>query len=175
MIHKLEITDMQDFDPAHAKYGVILVEKHPEVEFSSSNVKQLVNTYLWYPYKLDLQLSTFVEYHKEKLAMTDTQEALHLIDQWNDGIHNDNLEPIRFSRIFKIGGINFGEIDIPKTNRSIVMRIGGVRFPYQKTIHAGRGGNVWQYLQPVIKPTHQELKDKFNLNKTQREQFIKKW
>ena len=116
-----------------------------------------------------------MEYHKEKLAIIDPGEALHLIDQWNDDIHNDNLEPIRVSRIFKIGGINFGEIDMPKSNRSIVMRIGGVRYPYQKTIHAGRGGNVWQYLQPGIKPTHQELKDKFNLNKIQREQFIKKW
>ena len=166
---------MQDFDPAHAEYGVILAEKHPEVVFRSSNVKQTVDTYLWYPYKLDLQLSTFVEYHNEKLAITDPGEALHLIDQWNDEIYKSGLQPEKFSRVLKIGGIKLGVIDIPKTNRSIVMRIGGVRFPYQKTIHAGRGGNVWQYLEPVIKPTHQVLQEKFNLNKTQRDKFIKIW
>ena len=166
---------MKNFDPAHAEYGVVLAVKHPEVVFRSSNVKQTVDTYLWYPYKLDLQLSTFVEYHKEKLAIIDPGEALHLIDQWNDDLYNDKIQKVKFSKVFKIAGIKFGVIDIPKTSRSIVMRIGGVRYPYQKTIHAGRGGNVWQYLQPGIKPTYQELKDKFNLNKTQRDRFIDIW
>ena len=175
MNRRFKIKNMQDFDPAHAKYGVILAEKHPDVEFTSNNVKQKVDTYLWYPYKLDLQLSTFVEYHKEKLAIIDTQEALHLIDQWNDDIHNDRLQDEKFSKVLKIGGIKLGVIDIPKSNRSIVMRIGGVRFPSQKTIHAGSGGNVWQYLEPGIIPSHQELQAKFNLNKTQRDKFIKIW
>ena len=166
---------MKDFDPAHAKYGFILAEKHPDVEFTSNNVKQKVDTYLWYPYKLDLQLSTFVEYHKEKLAIIDTQEALHLIDMWNDDIHNNKIKKVKFSKVLKIGGIKLGVIDMPKSNRSIVMKIGGVRYSYQKTIHAGRGGNVWQYLEPVIKPTHQVLQEKFNLNKTQRDKFIKIW
>ena len=124
---------------------------------------------------MNLQLSTFVGYHKEKLAIIDSGEALHLIDQWNVEIYNNKIKKVKFSKVLKIGGIKLGVIDIPKSNRSIVMRIGGIRFPYQKTIHAGRGGNVWQYLQPGIKPTHQELKDKFNLNKIQREQFIKEW
>ena len=166
---------MQDFDPAYADYGVILAEKHPEVDFTSSNVNQTVDTYLWYPYELSVHPSTFVEYHKEKLAITDSSEALHLIDQWNEGIHNSKLKKATFSRIFKVGGINFGRIDLQNSHKSTVMRIGGVRFPYQKTIHAGSGGNAWQYLIPGIKPTHKELKDKFNLNKAQREQFIKKW
>lgn len=169
------ITNMKDFDPTHAEYGVIFAEKHPEVEFTSNNVKQLVDTYLWYPYKLDLQLSTFVEYHKEKLAITDQDEALHLIDQWNDDIHNKKLQKEKFSRVLKIGGINFGEIDIQDPKGSIVMRIGGVRYSSQKTIHAGSGGNAWQYLEPGIIPSHQELQAKFNLNKTQRDKFIKIW
>ena len=49
MNKRYKITNMQDFDPAHAKYGVILAEKHPEVEFTSNNVKQTVEIYLWYP------------------------------------------------------------------------------------------------------------------------------
>ncbi|MCH8272321.1 MAG: hypothetical protein IIB41_03595, partial [Candidatus Marinimicrobia bacterium] len=80
MNRRLFIKNMQDFDPAHAEYGVILAEKHPEVVFRSSNVKQTVDTYLWYPYELNIHPSTFVEYHKEKLAITDPGEALHLID-----------------------------------------------------------------------------------------------
>ena len=175
MNRRFKIKNMQKFDPAHAKYGVILAEKHHEVEFRSSNVKQKVDTYLWYPYKLDLQLSTFVEYHKEKLAIIDPGEARHLIDQWNEDLYNDELDEVSFSRILRVNGIRFGVIDLPELNESIVMRIGGVRFPSQKTIHAGGGGNVWQYLQPGIKPTHEELKDKFNLNKTQRDKFIKIW
>ena len=166
---------MQDFDPAHAKYGVIFAERHPEIEFTSSNVNQTVETYLWYPYELSVHPSTFVEYHKEKLAIADTQEALHLIDLWNDEIHKNNLKQVKFSRIFKITGIKFGVIDIQDPDGAIVMRIGGVRFPYQKTIHAGRGGNVWQYLQPGIKPTHKELRAKFNLNKVQSDQLINIW
>ena len=175
MNRRLFIKNMQDFDRTHAKYGVILAEKHPEVEFTSNNVKQTVDTYLWYPYKLDLKLSTFVEYHKEKLAIIDPGEARHLIDQWNEDLYNDELDKVSFSRILRVNGIRFGVIDLPELDESIVMMDRAVRFPKQKTINAGSGGNVWQYLLPGIKPTHEELKDKFNLDKTQREQFIKKW
>lgn len=90
MTHRYNITNMLDFDPAHANYGVILAEKHPEVEFTSSSMNQTVDTYLWYPFQMDIQLSTFVEYHKEKLAITDPGEALHLIDMWNDDIQFGN-------------------------------------------------------------------------------------
>ena len=175
MNRRLLIKNMQDFDPAHAKYGVILAEKHPEVAFRSSNVKQRVDTYLWYPYKLDLQLSTFVEYYKEKLAIIDPGEARHLIDQWNEDLYNDELDKVSFSRILRVNGIRFGVIDLPELNESIVMMDRAVRFPSQKTINAGSGGNTWQYLQPGIKPTHEELQAKFNLNKTQRDRFIVIW
>ena len=166
---------MQKFDSAHAEYGVILAEKHPEVEFRSSNVKQTVDIYLWYPYELNIHPSTFVEYHKEKLAITDSGEALHLIDMWNDAIHNNKIKKVKFSKVLKIGGINFGVIEQPNSSNVIVMMDRAVGFPRQKTILAGSGGKAWQYLEPVIKPTHQGLKNKFNLNKIQREQFIKKW
>lgn len=175
MNYRYKIENMDQFDPRHKDYGVILAEEHPEVEFSTRKIKQAVEMYLWYPYELNNHPSTFVEYHREKLAITDLDEARLEIDLWNDEISKGKLKKVSFSKVLTIADTRFGVIDLPGSSDAIVMMNRAGKFLYQKTIHAGSGGYGWQYLSATNKPSHFELKSKFNLDKAQGVQFIKNW
>lgn len=175
MTYRYIITNMNEFDPLHKDYGVILAEKHPEVEFTSSNVNTSVETYLWYHYEIGKHPKEFVDYHREKLAITDPNEAQALINLWNKEFQNNKIKKITFSKIITIADTKFGIIKIPKSDECIVMMNRAVRIPFQKSKKAGRGGYGWQYLSVNSIPTHEELKSKFNLNASQRDSLIRKW
>ena len=169
------IANMDQFDPVHKDYGVILAEKHPEVKFSLKKPKQTVDKYLWYHYEIGKHPKEFVDYHREKLAITDPNEAQALINLWNREFQDNELKKVKFSDIIPIANINFGIIELPKSDKCIVMMNRAVRIPYQKSKKAGSGGYGWQYLSAGIKPTGEELKNKFNLNEAQQNQFIRNW
>ena len=144
MTYRFRITNMQHFDPVHANYGVILVEKHPEVQFTSRNVNQTVDSYLWYHYEIGVHPSDFVDFHREKLAITDPVEAQDLINQWNTEFQNNKLKKVKFSDIIPIADINFGIIKLPKSDKYIVMMNRAVKIPHQKSKKSGSGGYGWK-------------------------------
>ncbi len=91
---------------------------------------------------MDFQPDTFTEYYEEKLAIRDKNEALQIINLWNQKI----IQKVSFIKIFKIRNIRFGLLHDPCYGRMIVMVDRGI---YPKNTHqvkAGRGGYLWQYL-----------------------------
>jgi hypothetical protein len=174
MVKRLIISNIDDLNPAMADYGVILSETHPEVVFKRGRQRS-VDGYLWYNFKLEEQPSTFTSYYAEKLAIVDSSIALMGINNWNQEILFSAMDVKRFDRILCIGKKRFGIIHTENPHKSIVMMNTNVRYPWQVTINAGRGGYPWTYLNSRRKPTDLELKGHFNLNKYRRERFKDLW
>jgi len=75
-----KIKNLEEIFPNHSGYGVILSEHYPEVVFEKNAIACPVESYLWYPIKLEQIPNTFTEYFREKLAITDPAESVNLID-----------------------------------------------------------------------------------------------
>ncbi len=174
MIKRLIIKDIDDLNPAMADYGVILSETHPEVEFITKK-QWAVDAYLWYNFQLEPQENTFTDYYREKLGITNVNIALREIDKWNDEVSKNKLTTRMFNKIIDLGDIKFGVLHRRDSNKSIVMMNSPFRYPRQKTVYAGYGGYLWQYLDPLSSPSDTELKRYFNLSSTQRRSFRNQW
>jgi hypothetical protein len=174
MLKRLIIKDIDDLNPAMADYGVILSETHADVEFAPGHNRP-VESYLWYNFRLEIQPHTFVEYYREKLAISNDDEAMMSISEWNDELHMEAIAVDDFDRVITVGDIKFGILITEDPTKSIVMMDRMVRYPYQKDINAGSGGYPWQYFDPSVAPSDTELKNNFNLNKYQRDRFRNQW
>ena len=91
---------------------------------------------------MEFQPDTFTEYYYEKLAIRDKNEALRIINLWNQKI----IQKVSFIKIFKIRNIRFGLLRDPGSGRMIVMVDRAIHPKNMHHIKAGRGGYLWQYL-----------------------------
>jgi len=170
MHYQLKIKDLDYLKNSFAGFGALLVEKNPDVEFTSPCYVRPIESYLWYPIDLPPIPNVFDDYLHEKLAVTDPVEAQYLIDNWNTKF----IKSVKSKRQFNIGKKRFLEF-----NSNIVMTNYYDRPGYIKAINAG-SGYLWWYM-PKIKlnddpGTHEFLSKSFGLyTKYERNQFIKKW
>jgi len=113
-----------------------------------------------------------MNYFREKLGITDDNEALTLINKWNLG----PLPRYSYKDSFSIGEKRFGLLK--DSNKIIVMANYGDRPAYINNVLAGRGGYLWQYLQNSKlqhdATTCELLKNRFCLkSKYDQDRFIK--
>jgi len=172
---KIDLTRL--LGPNYNNYGAILSENHPQVAYQKGHNGPPLVSYLWYPIELGQIPNTFTKYFREKLAVTNTSEALQIINDWN----TKYIPTARIVKQFKIGNKQFTAIADPsKSENLIVLANYSDRPAYTETVHAGSGGYLWQYMaegQLSNTPeTHNMLVKKFGLRlKSERDQFIRNW
>jgi len=174
MNYKINLTHL--LGDNYNNYGVIITEHHPEIIFKDPKHNRPIESYLWYPIELGQIPNTFTDYFREKLGVTDPINAQQIIVDWN-------TKPLLTSTIQKqinIGKKRFIAINSVWSDMLIVLTNYYDRPKHYKTIHAGRGGYLWQYMaegQLSNTPqTHNMLVKKFGLRlKSERDQFIRNW
>ena len=123
---------------------------------------------------------THKSYFREKLGITDDQEAEKLITKWNRSLSHQPVE-IDFNQVFPIGLSMIGIANDPKhSHRCIIMATYPVRVPYCEHVPVGRGGYMWQCLERVPlrdnKATHRMLAERFALwDQEDRLILLRKW
>ncbi|MBC8192628.1 MAG: hypothetical protein H8E18_09620 [FCB group bacterium] len=171
---RLIIDNIEQLNPTMLKYGIILSETHTEVK-SQQGHDVPVESYLWYNFPLDNQPPTFVAYYREKLGITNENDALGEISIWNHEFYNRGINVVSFNKMIPIEDKLFGVLATNSPNRSIVMMNSAMRPKDYWTVEAGSGGYAWQYLDPRSRATDTKLKDYFGLNKYQRDRFQNQW
>ncbi len=116
----------------------------------------------------------------EKWGVTDRDEALGLVRQWNKTVEQGAAE-VEFETVFSVGYGKMGVVTDPEdTNTCLLFGLYPVTIPYHHNDGAGHGGYAWQRLErrplqddPV---THQMLAERFSLWIRQgRANLIKMW
>ena len=163
--------------PNYNTYGAILSENHPQVAYQKGHNGPPLVSYLWYPIELGQIPNTFTKYFREKLAVTNTSEALQIINDWN----TKYIPTARIVKQFKIGNKQFTAIADPsKSENLIVLANYSDRPAYTETVHAGSGGYIWQRL-PAGQlrndlTTHGVLRTKLCLKlMSERDRFTQNW
>ena len=173
--YKINLTHL--LGPNYNNYGVIIVEKHPQVIYQKGHNGLPIVSYLWYPIELDQIPDTYDEYFQKKLAVTDPVEAKQMINDWN----TKDIDRVRIIKQFNIGKKWFVVIkDKNNSRKLIVLANYSDRPAYTETVKAGSGGYIWQRLPngalANCQSTHDELNRKFCLKtKSERDRFIHKW
>lgn len=107
----LNITNMEDFKSDFKDYGVVMTQNK------------------WYPFSLESQPQTFIEYYKEKLGV-DEQAAKKFIEKWNDQKWNE----VSFVETFTFNNSNYGIFPEPETEKLIIMADYGIILPPSKLL-----------------------------------------
>jgi len=167
------IDNFNKLKPTEANYGVVLSESHPRNIINDIEVDG--QDYVWYTYQMKEMPDYFVDYHKDKLGITNTNEAEMLIDTWNQHIQNSTMPIVSFDKIIEIDQYTtFGVLLDVEPNISIIM-MNGLTCPDNREGIEYGAGYSWQYVETGVKPSRQELKDYFNLDKIQSIRFQNKW
>lgn len=123
---------------------------------------------------------THKSYFREKLAITDDEEATKLRTKWNRTLVRKPIE-MEINQVFPIGHSMIGIANDPKhSQRCIIMATYPVRAPYCEYVPVGGGGYMWQYLERVPlrddRATHQMLAERFALwDQKDRLVLLRKW
>ena len=159
--------------PNYKNYGVILSDHHPDVVFTHQRHARPIVSYLWYPVELGQIPKTFDVYLREKLAVTDPVEAQAIIQAWNV----QHIPSVNIVKQFKVGKKQFAAIKDPgNSDMLIVLANYSDRPACMETVHAGRGGYIWQRLPKAGPISHAELEFKFCLrSNSERQRFIANW
>lgn len=166
--------------PPYPDHWAVCVEKQPTIEYSSQNPLKNVQSFLWYNMQPEIIPETFTEYFEEKLAISDKDEALNLIAQWNKTVSQEP-EGLELKIIFPVDYAMLGIADDPVNDeRCLVLATYGVRAPGYIRLHAGRGGYAWQYLDKeqltADEGTHHMVAERFALwDKEDQKEFIMRW
>ncbi|MBA7518614.1 hypothetical protein ES705_10686 [subsurface metagenome] len=114
-----------------------------------------------------LEIETLANTFREKHGVTDHDEAMDLLAQWNKTVEQGATE-VEFETVFGVGYGKMGVVTDPE-DESMCLLFGlyPVTIPYHHTGYAGCGGYAWQRLarrplqdDPV---THQMLAERFSL------------
>ncbi len=93
-----------------------------------------------------LHSDTLVDYLWEKWGVTDHDEALKYVTQWNDTVEQGATE-VEFEAIFGVGYGKMGVVTDPEdSNICLLFGLYDVSIPYHNKTGAGRGGYAWQRL-----------------------------
>ena len=114
-----------------------------------------------------LHTETLVDYLWEKWGVTDHDQALKYVDQWNKTVKHGATE-VEFDAVFSVNYGKMGAITDPD-DQEVCLLFGyyPVTIPYHHYSGAGRGGYAWQCL--LKKPlqddlvTHHMLAERFAL------------
>ena len=169
----LEITNIDEINPAEMHCAVILSDRNPVIQFKPTK-EMRVESNLWYPYQKVTQNLSFTSYLAEKLNIHDVSDSKQLIDDWNIEIQFGTMTVGTFDRIITIGKDKYGVIHDFDDNGSIVMLNRQARYPWQEARIYGHGYS-WAYLDAGVPPSDADLKKYFNLNKAQCKSFKRQW
>ena len=177
----LKIKNLDLILPNHNGYGVILSEHHPDVKFTKQRWARPILSYLWYPIELGKIPNTFTDYFREKLGITDLQESIKSVKNWNAIVARKTLPQKTLFAHFNIGMKQFGLLKDDPNDGSITVLTNYFNLPKHRLIIKARiGGYVWQYLPNSILSDSQSDRDvlAYRLGlylKGNQTQFIKKW
>lgn len=173
MNKQLEIIGIDYLNPNFKGYGAILTDHNPEIIFQDPKHIRPIESYLWYPIELGQIPNTFTSYFREKLGVTDPVESQQMISDWN----TKPLLTAAIQKQLKIGKKRFIMVSDPMGS---VLTNYSDRPKNYKTVHAGSGGYIWQYLKVCqlsdTHTTHMMLLNRFGLRlKSERDRFIRSW